>query len=150
MVRTPPFQILHDLAKKAMDRALTEIGNAVSHALSVEQQLIVLQNYRHDYLCRLQTSMAVGIRSSQCRNAQNFNTMLDETISRQAGLLGQAQKQVELARARYLEERRKMTSMSALLDRTKQKQHVIHARREQKFSDEYAARSYARTRAVQD
>jgi flagellar FliJ protein len=143
-----PFQILHDLAQKAMDEAFKAIGLATARQRSAEDQLVKLQQYRHDYLSGLQQSMREGIRSSQCQNTQRFITTLDEAILKQSGVLGQIQKQVAQERERWLQERRKVASMQALLKRDENRQYQINNRLEQKANDEYAARAYLRLQSA--
>jgi flagellar FliJ protein len=144
MSHAVPFQILHDLAQQSMDDAFKAIGQAMARQRSAEEQLIKLQEYRHDYLRGLQKSMHDGITSSQCQNTQRFISTLDEAIAKQSGVLGQTQKQVAQARERWMSERRKVASMQALIDRGAKRQQLVHAKTEQKANDEYAARSHRR------
>lgn len=143
-----PFQILHDLAQKAVDEALKAIALATHRQNSAEDQLIKLQQYRHDYLIGLQKSMHEGITSSQCQNTQRFISTLDEAIIKQSGVLGQTQRHVAQERERWLNARRKVASMQALLKRDENRQHCIQNKREQKANDEYAARAYRRMQSA--
>ncbi|MVW69957.1 MULTISPECIES: flagellar export protein FliJ [unclassified Bordetella] len=144
MSQAVPFQILHDLAQKAMDEAFKAIGQAMARQRSAEEQLIKLQEYRHDYLRNLQQAMHDGITSSQCQNTQRFISTLDDAIAKQSGVLGQIQKQVAQARERWMTERRKVASMQALIERDAKRQILVQAKLEQKANDEYAARSHRR------
>lgn len=144
MSTTTPFHILHELAQKAMDEAFKAIGIATARQRAAENQLITLQQYRHDYLSGLQHAMRDGITSSQCQNTQRFISTLDDAIVKQSGVLGQLQRHVTLERERWLKERRKLASMQALLKREAIRLHQHHNKLEQKANDDHAARAYRR------
>ena len=50
----------------------------------------MLQDYRHDYLERLQQAMTSGMSASDCHNYQRFIGTLDDAIVQQQGVLQQA------------------------------------------------------------
>ncbi len=148
MSTTPPFQILHDLAQKAMNDAFASVSQAISREKDAENQLVILQRYRHEYVRGLQQAMAQGMRSSQCQNTQHFISTLDDAIDKQSGVLGQLQKQVGQERERWMQARRKVASMQALISRDHKRARLVQARREQKSSDEFAARAFRRINAA--
>ena len=148
MNKSPPFKLLHELALKAKDKAFNAVSDAVAREKETEKQLVMLQQYRHDYVKGLQLSMSQGMLSSQCQNTQHFISTLDGAIGQQSNLLGQMQKQVTIERARWLQESRKVASMEALIKRDAKRAGLILARKEQKSNDEFAARAFQRLHAI--
>lgn len=144
MARPLPFEILRDLAQESMQKAFASVGQAVAAENAAKQQLETLTQYRYDYLERLQASMQSGVRSSVASNAQKFIDNIDMAIARQGHQLQTLAQHVAKERERWMAERRKVESMSALLERNDKKQAVIQGRREQKSNDEFAARAFRR------
>ena len=100
----------------------------------------MLQDYRHDYLERLQQAMTSGMSASDCHNYQRFIGTLDDAIVQQQGVLQQADENLNKGRLYYQQEKRKLNSYDALAQRAQRAEAVAESRREQRLNDEYSAR----------
>jgi flagellar FliJ protein len=144
MAKTFPFQILRDLAQESLQHAYEAVGQALAQERDAKEQMDKLQQYRYDYLQKLQNTLQSGMRSSAASNAQRFIDNIDHAIAQQqvkmkALIQNTAHKRQEWALAR-----RKVESMSTLLARQDRKLETQADRLEQKQNDEYAARTHLR------
>lgn len=135
-----PLDMLIGLAKDNTDEAARELGRLSAERNNAEQQLNMLQDYRQDYLQRMQTAMQSGMSAADCHNYQRFIATLDDAIDQQRAVLEQAATHLEQGKERWREERRKLNSLDALAQRQQQVVAREDARREQRLNDEYSAR----------
>lgn len=142
--KTPPFQLMYDLAVTARDKAYSAIGMALSNEKQARQQQQMLEQYKLDYTESLHEKMRTGISSPEIQNTERFIRTLDDAILRQQSVVRAMGDRLEKAREQWRLQDRQVKSMSALLARAKLKSQAIAAVREQKNNDEYAARAHAR------
>jgi flagellar FliJ protein len=135
-----PLDTLIGLAKDQTDEAARVLGSLHVARNNAERQLSMLNDYRADYLQRLQTAMMSGMSAADCHNYQRFIATLDDAIEQQRAVLEQAATHLEEGKTRWREERRKLNSFDALAQRQQQVQAREDARREQRLNDEYSAR----------
>jgi flagellar protein FliJ len=140
-----PLTTLIELASGELDEAQRALGIAQQAATEAETQTQALITYRDEYRSRLTVSAQSGLSGANWRNFQTFIETLDAAIEQQRRVLQAAQHRLEIARANWMEKRRKMTSYEALAERARQREQAVLARREQRESDEYAAKIF-RTR----
>ena len=134
-----PLDMLINLAKESTDEAARLLGRLSAERTNAERQLGMLQDYRHDYLERLQQAMTSGMSASDCHNYQRFIGTLDDAIVQQQGVLQQADENLNKGRLYYQQEKRKLNSYDALAQRAARRS-VAESRREQRLNDEYSAR----------
>ncbi|CAM4002919.1 flagellar export protein FliJ [Bordetella bronchialis] len=132
--------MLISLAKDHTDEAAKQLGGLHVARNNAEQQLTMLNDYRADYLLRLQNAMMTGMSAADCHNYQRFIATLDDAIDQQRAVLEQAATHLEQGKERWREERRKLNSLDALAQRQQQVVAREDARREQRLNDEYSAR----------
>lgn len=135
-----PLDMLINLAKESTDEAARLLGRLSAERTNAERQLGMLQDYRHDYLERLQQAMTSGMSASDCHNYQRFIGTLDDAIVQQQGVLQQADENLNKGRLYYQQEKRKLNSYDALAQRAQRAEAVAESRREQRLNDEYSAR----------
>lgn len=135
-----PLDMLISLAQDHTDQAAKQLGGLHVARNNAEQQLTMLNDYRADYLQRLQNAMMTGMSAADCHNYQRFIATLDDAIDQQRAVLEQAATHLEQGKERWREERRKLNSFDALAQRQQQVQAREDARREQRLNDEYSAR----------
>lgn len=148
MNHKPPFKLLYELAQKEVEVTFKALSQANAQVKSAEEQLVMLQHYRHDYVVQLQKDMQDGILASRCQNKQRFILTLDGAIGQQNAVLGQYRGRVDEAREAWTQARRKEASMQALMKRDHSRIELAASRREQKANDEYAARAFRRLQAA--
>ena len=135
-----PLDTLIDLAKESADEAARVLGKLNAERNHAEQQLSMLQDYRQDYLQRLQTAMQSGISAADCHNYQRFIGTLDDAIHQQFAVLRQADTHLAQGRLHWQQQQRRLNSFDALAERERRALAVLETRREQRVNDEFASR----------
>jgi flagellar FliJ protein len=135
-----PLNTLIGLAKDHTDEAARQLGQLHMARNDAQRQLAMLQDYRQDYLQRLQRAMVAGMSAADCHNYQRFIATLDDAIGQQDAVLTQAETHLATGKVRWQEERRKLNSYDALAQRASQTAAIAESRREQRANDEYSAR----------
>jgi len=135
-----PLDTLLDLAKESADEAARALGRLNAERGHAERQLSMLQDYRQDYLQRLQDAMQTGMSAADCHNYQRFIGTLDDAIGQQAAVLRQADAHLEQGRSHWQQQQRRLNSFDALAQRQRRALAVQETRREQRASDEFASR----------
>ncbi|RJG08327.1 flagellar export protein FliJ, partial [Noviherbaspirillum cavernae] len=105
-----------------------------------EQKLAMLMQYREDYVLRFQVKLSAGVSASGYRNFQQFLDKLDEAIKGQQRVVQDATRRVGNERTAWQGCERKRMSYDILAERTLKVQQLKESRRDQKQTDEFAAR----------
>jgi flagellar FliJ protein len=135
-----PMDTLIDLAKEAVDEATRDLGRLQIEYSQGERQLDLLHGYRQDYLNRLQESMRAGMAAADCHNYQRFITTLDEAIAQQTQIMQTLTSNLARGRLHWQQQQRKLSAFETLAERRENTARIAQNRREQRNSDEYAAR----------
>ena len=131
---------LIELATKETDEAAKRLGRAVRASGDAEQKLALLLQYREDYVLRFQEKLLAGISASGYRNFQLFLDKLDDAINGQRRVLQDMQKRTNAERQAWQGSERKRMSYDTLSTRAQKAKELKETRREQKQTDEFAAR----------
>lgn len=131
---------LIELATIEVDEAVKRLGRAVRGVEEAQQKLALLSGYRDDYASRFQTTMASGFTPLAYRNFQGFMDKLDQAISGQQQVVRDAVWRAEQERMAWRESERKRLSYNALHSREQKTEEQKVAKRDQKQTDEQAAR----------
>jgi len=148
MANNSALLTLIELAEKQTDEAAKALGKALRAHQESEQQLALLEQYRQDYAVRFQTSAAQGLSPSQYRNFVGFLNKLDEAILGQSNVVKDSEYRAGLARSEWQQQEKKRLSYNTLQQRAEQVQAQKDNKREQKQTDEMAARSFFNRRRV--
>lgn len=140
MATPSALDTLIELATKATDEASRRLGQAVRSTEDAEQKLALLLQYRDDYATRFQSSMMSGLTASGYRNFQLFLGKLEEAINGQQRVVQDAKRRVNTERSAWQNCERTRMSYDTLAARALKQQMQKEARREQKQTDEFAAR----------
>lgn len=146
MAKTNSLRRLAELAEKATQKALEQVGQTKALHQNGLEQIQKLEQYRHDYLQQLQASMVSGVRSSVAINTSGFIDNIDRAIAQQQERIQEIENALEASRNNWMDKRRRSESLLTLVARGDAAQMMIANRLEQKSNDEFAARSYARMR----
>ena len=131
---------LIELATTETDEAAKRLGNAIRAHEDTEQKLALLLQYRDDYAMRFQSNLAAGLTAAGYRNFQLFIDKLDTAISGQQQVVLDTQKRVDRERAAWQAGERKRMSYGTLATRAQKEEQQRENRRDQKQTDEFAAR----------
>ena len=135
-----PLTTLIELATEELDEAQRTLGQAQQAFSEAESQTQSLIQYRDEYRSRLTSSAQAGLSGANWRNFQTFIDTLDAAIEQQRRVMAAARHKLEQAQIVWAEKRRKLTSYDALAERARQREQIVVSRREQRESDEYAAK----------
>ena len=137
-----PLDMLTELARTRTDDAARRLGALQSALISSSQKLELLLQYRKDYHDQLDAMMRDGLPSSQWRNYRNFLSTLDAAIEQQRAIAAQAETRLDNGRSDWRQQKRRLNSFDTLADRVRQQELMLQAKREQRDSDERAARKF--------
>lgn len=140
MAKTSPLNTLADIAQDNTDKAARELGRLQGLRTQAEQQLHALTEYRHEYRARMQAIAAEGMTSSRWQDFSRFLDSLDHAIRQQTAALDKAEADLLAGRANWQHQKRRQNSFDTLITRAEVREQQIATRREQRASDEYAAR----------
>lgn len=143
-----PIKTLIDLAEDDLDAATKRLGKLQQERNEVEGQLNALITYRDEYHARFTASAQEGTTAQTLRNFQAFVDTLDNAINQQRGLLVAANQRLDMAKPEWQQRKQKLGSYEVLQSRQDAVQARVEAKREQRDSDEFAARAL-RMRASQ-
>ncbi len=141
MAKLSALTTLIELATRDSDDAAKLLGTAIRAAEECEQKLNMLLGYRDEYANRFQDSQKAGIAAMEYRNFQLFIEKLDTAIDGQQSLVRNARLKVERQRQTWQECERKRMSYGTLASRAEKERQHKENKRDQKQTDEHAARS---------
>jgi flagellar FliJ protein len=141
MATSSALDTLIELATQQTDEAAKRLGRAIRTGEEAEQKLQLLLQYRDDYMDRFHASLQAGLSAAGYRNFQLFLDKLDEAIKGQQRVVQDTQQRVKNERGAWQDSERKRISYDTLADRALKVSQLKEARREQKQTDEFAARA---------
>jgi flagellar FliJ protein len=142
MSKKLPLDTLTELARTQKEEAARRLGALQSAQVSAHQKLDLLLQYRQDYSHQLQLLMESGLPASQWRNYRNFLSTLDGAIEQQRAITVQAALRLDHGRGDWQHHARRLNSFDTLADRLRRQEAMAQAKREQRDSDERAARKF--------
>lgn len=140
MANLSALDTLIELASKETDEAAKRLGRAIRNGEDANQKLQLLLQYRDEYMKRFENALRSGLSAAGYRNFQLFLDKLDEAINGQRRVLQDAQRRVDTERGSWQNSERKRMSYDTLATRALKTQQLKEARRDQKQTDEFAAR----------
>jgi flagellar FliJ protein len=140
MATTTALETLIELATKDTDEAAKRLGRAIRAVEGEQQKLQLLMQYRDDYAARLQANAMSGLSIAGYRNFQFFLDKLEDAIKGQQKVIADVERRVNNERAAWQSSQRKRMSYGTLVNRAMGAQLLRQNRREQKQTDEFAAR----------
>jgi flagellar FliJ protein len=140
MATSSALDTLIDLATKDTDEAAKRLGQAVRACDETEQKLALLVQYRDDYAARFQQNLTTGLTAAGYRNYQLFLDKLEQAIVGQQQAVRDAQQRIAREKAAWQASERKRMSYGTLATRAQKAQLHKENKRDQKQTDEHAAR----------
>lgn len=140
MAITSAIDTLIELATTETDEAAQRLGRAIRAGDENEKKLTLLLQYRDDYAARFQASMAAGLTPMGYRNFQLFMEKLDQAISGQEQVVREAHRRIGEDRSAWQASERKRMSYDTLANRALKEAQRKESKRDQKQTDEHAAR----------
>lgn len=131
---------LIELATNATDVAAKRLGHAIRAGEEAQKKLELLCQYREDYAARFQASLAVGLSATGYRNYQVFLEKLDHAIAGQQLVVRDTERRIVEERTSWQASERKRMSYGTLATRALKEEQRKESKRDQKQTDEHAAR----------
>lgn len=111
-------------------------------------QMAQLQGYAADTDARWTGSASRGISLELVRHQYQFMDRLQQAITMQSGVIANAERQVELAKANVLRAEFRLSGLNQILKTRQTDMQRTKKRRDQRHTDEFAAMQHARNRAL--
>lgn len=142
MATSSALDTLIELASKETDEAAKRLGICMKAAEEAEQKLALLMQYRDDYALRFQQNLATGLSAMGYSNFQQFMNKLEQAIGSQQLVIRDAHARTERERLAWQASERKRMSYGTLAKRAQKAQQLVDSKRDQKQTDEHAARQF--------
>jgi flagellar FliJ protein len=133
------IQTLLKQAKDRREEAILRVAEALRNRDSSQQKLHMLENYRNDYLSRLQQEFKKIANTTPLTQYGAFVDKLEEAIRQQNDDACFREKTLRLAQEKLMECEKRIRSLELYLEKQIKQLAKIENRREQKLMDEYAA-----------
>jgi len=131
---------LRELAQDRRDSCGQQLAEAATLRDAARQKLEMLLDYRREYDGRLAQTASDGIDAAKWRSYRAFLANLERAIEQQTEALGTLQQRVSDVQARWRDEQRQVDSFRILDQRRRAEEVRSSGRRDQKLTDEFAAR----------
>jgi flagellar protein FliJ len=137
------LQLLHTLLErecKRRDDVQSIVRGAHANLEAQQQQADSLQAYRTEYCAKWSANFRQAAQMEILRSYHGFLARLDQAITQQGNVVANAQRAVEVAKARLLEKEIRVKTVERLIERRQALLARVADRRDQKNLDEMAAR----------
>ena len=145
-----PLQPLLDIANTRMDDAARRLGELIASERNSQQKLEMLQDYRTEYQTRFTAAVQEGIGPDLWRNFTTFLSRIDEAIEAQRLAVQKSRHQTAQGQQVWVNQRNRVKAFDTLSKRYQADQVRAENRREQKMTDEHAAKRYHSTNSDQE
>jgi flagellar FliJ protein len=140
MVKHTIIDTLIELTAQASDMAAVQLGHAVRAHEESREKSDLLVSYRQEYIEKLRATMAVGLSIQQHKNYQDFINGLDRAIAQQNQTCAMTHEKVCAQRIMWQQSERRHLSYTTLSQRATALALKVENKRDQKNTDEFAAR----------
>lgn len=141
-----PLISLLEVAERERDDAVTRFERLRQAAQAAQEQGESLRTWRGEYAARWQTQFQSGSSVEIMRCYQEFMARLGQAIAEQDIAVERTRNSLEAARLALQAREQRVAAVSQLIDRRRREQSLMESRREQKATDEQAARMPQRSR----
>ncbi|OAM51261.1 flagellar export protein FliJ [Methylovorus sp. MM2] len=131
---------LKEIASKEVDAAAEKLAAANQLLKDANSKLDMLNEYRGDYVKKLDGILVSGFSADAYQNYQSFLRKLDQAILGQQDVVDSSRYQVNAQREIWQECQKKKLSYEVLADRSDKRAHQQQLKQDQKMMDEHAMR----------
>ncbi|OHC69798.1 MAG: flagellar export protein FliJ [Rhodocyclales bacterium RIFCSPLOWO2_02_FULL_63_24] len=143
MTRAFPLQSLLDLSQLRLDEAARKLGDLIAGEQEASRRHSLLVQYREEYRTRFVAAAQGGLSPSEWQNYTSFLTRLDEAIAQADTAMTHTKQRTVAGQQEWVAKRGRVKAFDTLSDRHQSRVAYQDQRREQKASDEHAARRHA-------
>lgn len=139
---TKPFslQAVLDLMQSRADEATQQLARLIAAEQDAKAKLDLLSEYREEYARRFQATAQQGMSPLQWKNFQDFLNRLDDAIGQQRLVVAHSSSNTAAGQDHWREQRIRLKAIDTLSVRHRSAELSLELRREQKLTDEIAAR----------
>lgn len=137
-----PLQSLLDLSQLRLDEAARKLGQLISGEQEAGRRLEVLIQYREEYQARFVTAAQSGLAPREWQNFRDFLGKLDDAVKLAGDMVAQSKQKTAAGQQEWLSKRGRVKAFDTLSQRHDARARLQASRREQKASDEFAARGH--------
>jgi flagellar FliJ protein len=141
-----PLQSVLDLSQMKLEEATRRLGELVSGEQHASERLGLLTQYRDEYQQRFLEAARDGLGPEQWRNFQQFLGQLDAAIGQARDMLSQSHQLTTTGQREWLDHRGRVKAFDTLASRHRARVAYEESHREQKVTDEQAARLHGKHR----
>jgi flagellar FliJ protein len=134
------FDTLIELSQNKSDDAAVRLAKVMAQLSESEKKCQVLRGYRDDYRARLDEAAMRGTTAADMANFRAFIAKLDDAVTQQTNDENFWREQCQRARAEWQAEQKQLQSFNTIATRRRTEHERVVNRREQKSTDEFAAR----------
>jgi flagellar FliJ protein len=138
-----PLQTLLECAQRERDEAIARLEQTRAAHQAAADQAQALGQWRSEYAQRWQSQFAQGASAEIVRCYQDFMARLTQAMSEQELVVNRTHSSLEAARAILAAREQRMAAVEQLIERRMREVTALARRREQKDTDEQAARAVA-------
>lgn len=144
MNRNFPLQSILDLSQIRLDEATRRLGQLVAGEQEASQRLEMLVQYREEYLARFKEAARQGMGPDTWRNYQGFMDKLDAAVAQAQELVVSSKQRTAHGQKEWLDKRGRVKAFDTLAQRHQARLDHAESKREQKATDEHAARRHGK------
>lgn len=136
------YELLKRLASDREEEAARRMGQAQARLEDAQGKLQQLQAYRDEYQARFSAQGQTGMSKTQWLDFRQFLGRLTEAVGTQSLEVERFMQRYQQERQAWQEERKQVGAFEKLIEREEHKAATREAKREQKSTDEFAARQF--------
>jgi flagellar FliJ protein len=136
------YELLKRLASEREEKAAERMRRTQARLEDAQKKLQQLETYRQEYEARFAERAQSGMAKAQWVDFRQFLGRLAEAVDTQRHEVEHARKRYQVEHESWQEERKKVVAFDKLIERERQQAVRAEVKREQKSTDEFAARSF--------
>lgn len=140
------YELLRRLAKEREDKAAERMRRAQARLADANGKLAQLDTYRLEYEARFAERSQTGMSAAQWVDFKKFIARIAEAVQMQQKEVEMAEQHSRFEREKWQEEHKQVAAFDKLIERERLQAALKEAKREQKSTDEFAARQYREAR----
>lgn len=141
------FKVL-DIEKQREESALQSLQLAQRHWNEQKQKLASLQNYRIEYINKIQTTSENGLAIKAYQQVLSFIAKLDTACEQQSALVAKASLVCDQRRQQWVNQQKKRKAIEVVLQQRAASALLRHQRAEQREQDEWVSQRIFRLRST--
>ncbi|MDR1708298.1 MAG: flagellar export protein FliJ [Candidatus Accumulibacter sp.] len=141
MTKPFPLQTILELMQTRADEATQELARLIASEKDAKAKLDLLLGYRDEYSARFRQAALNGLTQIEWQNYRHFMDRLDEAIAQQRETVAAQERNTAAGQEQWREQRKKLKAFDTLQHRYYATETAKENKREQKLTDEFAARS---------